>query len=309
MNKNGHREIWNVGYSTTRPSIEVLSLTELRARAQRQRNRRAQFLRPQRVDFDLLVVCDAGPLRHTVDFVEYMLRPGDLLWVRAGQVQEWQSFDAHAPHTPTATNPGDVAATVVLFQPTRLDERARTLSGSIQPRSLWAQATAHASPGRRHLDDLIDTAARPLSPEMQEELMSRVLGILVVELALADPVANAVRRPLDDLFDAVSAAIDANFATTRTTGDYARQLGYSARTINRSALRNTGLTVKQLVDQRVLLEAKRLLAHDTAPVQTVGRAVGFAEPTTFTRFFRHRTGVTPLEFRTARMARRAAAPP
>ena len=102
MNKNGHREIWNVGYSTTRPSIEVLSLAELRARAQPQRD---QFLRPQRVDFDLLVVCDAGTLRHTVDFVEYILRPGDLLWVRAGQVQEWQWFDADAPHTPTGHQP------------------------------------------------------------------------------------------------------------------------------------------------------------------------------------------------------------
>jgi AraC-like ligand binding domain len=216
VNKTGHRKIWNVGYSTTRPSIEVLSLAELRARAQRQRD---QFLRPQRVDFDLLVVCDAGTLRHTVDFVEYVLNPGDVLWVRAGQVQEWQWFDVDAPNKPTATKPEDVAATVVLFQPTRLDERARALSGSFQPRSLWAAAAADASPGRQRLDDLIDTAARPLPPEIQEELVARVLGILLVELALVDPVGNAVRRPSEDLFDALSAAIDANFATTRNTGD------------------------------------------------------------------------------------------
>ena len=139
----------------------------------------------------------------------------------------------------------------MLFQPTRLDERARTLSGSIQPRSQWAQATADASSGRRRFDDLIDTAARPLPPEMQAELMSRVLGILVVELALADPVGNAVRRPPDDLFDALSAEIDAKFATTRNTKATTPGNWYtSARTLNRSALRNTGLTVKQLVDQR-----------------------------------------------------------
>ncbi|MGV0810044.1 helix-turn-helix domain-containing protein [Mycolicibacterium setense] len=303
MNKTGQTRIWNVGYSTTRPSIEVLSLAELRARAQPQRD---QFLQPQRVDFDLLLVCDAGSLHHTVDFVEYIMSPGDLLWVRAGQVQEWQWFGVDAPHGPTATNAGDVAATVVLFQPTRLDERARTLTGSFQARSLWPQATADASPGRRRLDDLIDTAARPLPPEMQEELLARVLGILVVELALADPVGDAEGRPSDDLFDALSTEIDTYFATTRTTGDYARQLGYSARTLNRSALRNTGLTVKQLVDERTLLEAKRLLAHDSAPVQAVGRAVGFAEPTTFTRFFRHRTGLTPLQFRTERTVPRFA---
>lgn len=305
MNKTGQGKIVNVGYATTRPSIEVLSLAELRARAaQRDRDR---FLRPQRVDFDLLVVCDGGTLRHTVDFVEYVLSPGDVLWVRAGQVQEWQWFDIDAPHTPTATKPGDHSATVVLFQPTRLDERARALSGSFRPRSLWAQATADSSVGRRRLDDLIDTAARPLPPEMHEELVARVLGILIVELALTHPAGDAVRRPHEDLFYALSAAIDADFATTRNTGEYARRLGYSARTLNRSALRNTGLTVKQLLDQRVLLEAKRLLAHDTAPVQAVGRAVGFAEPTTFTRFFRHHTGVTPLAFRTTRMSHRPVA--
>ncbi|MUM18868.1 hypothetical protein BI330_19695 [Mycobacterium sp. CBMA 623] len=279
----------------------MLSLAKLRARAQPQRE---QFLRPQRVDFDLLLVCHTGTLHHAVDFVEYAMSPGDVLWVRAGQVQEWQWFDVDAAHTPTATNPEPVAATVVLFQPTRLDERARSLRGSFQRRALWAQATADASAGRRRLDDLIETAARPIPPEMHEELVARVLGVLIVELALADPAAadDAVPRPAEGLFEALSAAIDANFAATRNTGDYARQLGYSARTINRSALRNTGLTVKQLVDERTLLEAKRLLAHDTTPVQAVGRSVGFAEPTTFTRFFRRRTGVTPLEFRTARTA-------
>ncbi|MFL0171792.1 AraC family transcriptional regulator [Mycobacterium sp. SMC-13] len=304
MNKIGHSSILNVRYSTSRLSIEVMSLSELRLRA---RPMTDQFLRPQRVDFDLLVVCDAGTFRHTVDFVEYVLSPGDVLWVRAGQVQEWQSSAVIASHTLKAIDYADVAATIVLFQPTRLDERARALSGSVQPRSLWSRAAVHASPARRRLDDLIETAARSLPPSMQEELLARMLGMLVVELALADPVENAAHGTSEDLFSALTAAIDANFASTRNTGDYARQLGYSARTINRSALRNTGLTVKQLVDQRALLEAKRLLVHDTASVQAVGRAVGFPEPTTFTRFFRHRAGVTPLEFRAAQMTPRSVA--
>ena len=31
-----------------------------------------------------------------MDSVEYLLSPGDLLWVRAGHVQEWQWFVANA---------------------------------------------------------------------------------------------------------------------------------------------------------------------------------------------------------------------
>ncbi len=296
MNKIGQRKILDVGYAASRPPIEVLSLAELRARAQQDRGR---FLRPQRVDFDLMLTCHHGTLQHTVDFVEYVLSPGDVLWVRAGQVQEWQWFDRDIT-TAADAGAGDTAATLVLFEPTSLDERARALGGSAPKRTLWPAATVEGSPGRRRLDDLIATAARSLPRPFSDELVARLLGLLVVELALHDQAGTDPPGPSDDLFAELSAAIDAHFADTRTTGDYARRLGYSARTINRRALRNTGLTVKQLVDRRALLEAKRLLAHDTAPVHAVGRAVGFSEPTAFNRFFRHRTGITPLEFRNGR---------
>ncbi|MEU2006809.1 helix-turn-helix domain-containing protein [Rhodococcus sp. NPDC019627] len=292
MNKTGQTRIWNVGYPTTRPAIEVLSLADLRARALRARE---EFLRPQRVHFELLIAVTGGTLHHTVDFVGHHLHPGDVLWIRAGQVQEWEWFDDDV-----MTQPAEVAATIVLFEPTSVDEQARALC---DPRSFWPATATAQSPAWRYLDDLVAAADRTLPRRMHEELMGRVLSLLIVELALTDPVENAPQPDAgNDLFTALTAAIDRDYATTRTTSDYARQLGYSSRTLNRCALRNTGSTVKQLVDQRALLEAKRLLAHDTRPVQAVGRAVGFDEPTTFNRFFRQRTGMTPLEFRTARAA-------
>ncbi|MDT2007373.1 hypothetical protein FXW78_27900 [Rhodococcus opacus] len=119
MNKKGHTRIWNVGYSTTRPAIEVLSLADLRARALRARE---EFLRPQRVHFELLIAVTGGTLHHTVDFVGHHLHPGDVLWIRAGQVQEWEWFDDDV-----MTQPAEVAATIVLFEPTRVDEQARAL--------------------------------------------------------------------------------------------------------------------------------------------------------------------------------------
>ena len=99
----------------------------------------------------------------------------------------------------------------MLFEPTGLDERARTLSGSIHPRTLCAQSTADESAGRRPLDHLVETAARSLPPDVREELRSRVLGLLVVDLAVAEPADDAARRRTDDLFEALSAEIDLNF--------------------------------------------------------------------------------------------------
>jgi len=59
----------------------------------------------------------------------------------------------------------------------------------------------------------------------------------------------------------------------------------------------TGRSAKQLADDRVALQAKRLLAHSDLPVAAVSRALGFSEPTNFGKFFTRATGRTPGEFR------------
>jgi len=64
--------------------IEVLSLERMRVRSGRE-----EFLDTQRLDFDMLLRVDRGEAVHTVDFTTHPLAPGDVLWVRAGQVQQW----------------------------------------------------------------------------------------------------------------------------------------------------------------------------------------------------------------------------
>jgi len=58
-----------------------------------------------------------------------------------------------------------------------------------------------------------------------------------------------------------------------------------------------GKTPKQLIDERILLEAKRLLVHSNDPGKIIGLSLGFDEPTNFNKFFKKHTGKTPSEFR------------
>ena len=71
----------------------------------------------------------------------------------------------------------------------------------------------------------------------------------------------------------------------------------SDKTLSRVCLAAAGAPAKVLINQRLLLEAKRLLAHTTLPVQTIGRDLGFEEATNFVKFFRKETGMRPLAFR------------
>jgi AraC-like DNA-binding protein len=56
-------------------------------------------------------------------------------------------------------------------------------------------------------------------------------------------------------------AVDAKFTQTRRVEDYAEAIGCSAKSLRRACLMACGSPPKALIEQRLILEAKRLLAH------------------------------------------------
>jgi AraC-like DNA-binding protein len=59
----------------------------------------------------------------------------------------------------------------------------------------------------------------------------------------------------------------------------------------------TGETPKGFIDKRVVLEAKRLLAHSDQPANRIAHQLGFSSATNFSKYFQQRTGQTPISFR------------
>ena len=78
---------------------------------------------------------------------------------------------------------------------------------------------------------------------------------------------------------------------------YARRLGCSVRTLTRRCQQLTGRGAKRLLDERVVLEAKRRLIADVTRIEELAETLGFSEATNFVKFFRRHTGRTPLTFR------------
>ena len=78
---------------------------------------------------------------------------------------------------------------------------------------------------------------------------------------------------------------------------YAARLGCSEKSLTRAALEVTDRTAKAVITDRLVLEARRLLAHTLLPVAVIGDQLGFAEATHFVKFFRRETRLTPGAFR------------
>jgi AraC-like DNA-binding protein len=74
-----------------------------------------------------------------------------------------------------------------------------------------------------------------------------------------------------------------------------RHCGIPVRTLQRK-LRNDGITYRELVDEVRFDAACRLLRQPQNNVKEVARAIGYQDPSNFTRAFQRWAGVSPSEY-------------
>jgi AraC-like DNA-binding protein len=267
----------------TAAGVEVLTLAELRSRTD-ERHRSS----PHRPAFHHLIAVHRGLLRHTVDFTAYDAGPGTWLWVRPGQVHRWGDLDAaHGTlvlFRQDFLDPATVAAA-------RLDDPHATVARvPVDPRALDADAG--------HLARAAEDPG-PLPFEIRLDVLRHLLAVLVLRLAHLDMLTDAPAADLSETFVRLRNAVEQNFGHSRRVEDYARTLGYSPRTLSRATLAAAGVTAKEFVDRRVILEAKRLLAHGDHTAAQIASRLGFTSATNFSKYFHQRTGSTPIGFRAA----------
>jgi AraC-like DNA-binding protein len=247
--------------------------------------------RVHRVDFHVVMLFDSGPgpVRHMIDFAEYEAAAGDLLWIRPGQVHRF-------------SRAGDHRGTVLTMQPGFLPRATVEAAGlyryDLPP--LLRPEGAQAAGLRAALDQLRreyeDSSTLPLS--LHTAVLRHSLTAFLLRLAhLATSSAEAARQRTDTTFTLFREAVEKGFPTNHSVSAYADALGYSRRTLVRAVRAATGETPKGFIDKRVVLEAKRLLAHTDLPIGRVGAAVGFPDAANFSRFFQQHTDATPAVFR------------
>lgn len=249
----------------------------------------APLERVHRIDFHVVMLFGEGPVRHMVDFTEYEAGAGDLLWIRPGQVHRF-------------SRTSEYRGTVLTMQPGFLPRSTVEATGLYR---YDLPPLLHPDPARlAGLRDALgqlrreyeDTATLPLS--LHTAVLRHTLTAFLLRLAhLAASSPEAQRQRSDSTFTLFRDAVERDFATNHSVSAYADALGYSRRTLVRAVRAATGETPKSFIDKRVVLEAKRLLAHTDLPIGRVGAAIGFPDAANFSKFFHQHTDQTPAAFR------------
>lgn len=149
------------------------------------------------------------------------------------------------------------------------------------------------------LDVFIDEfkTADTIQHEMLLVLLKRLI-IYVTRLARTEYVP-AKKLP-DEKFHIIrkfNLLVETHFRTEHSVSFYAQQLCKSPKTLSNLFAIYNHKTPSQLIQERILIEAKRLLTYTQKSVKQITFELGFEDVAYFSNYFKKHTSFSPVEFR------------
>ena len=127
------------------------------------------------------------------------------------------------------------------------------------------------------------------------------LEIFYIELVRQslDPKSTSINGGFytQDRFDEFVNLLETHFITHKQVSQYTGLMNLSSYQLNEITKTAVGKTASALIDEYILLEAKRYLLATHDQVKEIADHLGYEDPSYFIRFFKKHTGLSPETFR------------
>jgi AraC-like DNA-binding protein len=243
---------------------------------------------PHRHSFFTFILVTGGEGSHDIDFTTYPLKRNRLFLIAPDQVHAWKKLDR-------------VRGYVVLFT-----EEFVALSKGRKIMANWPLFKPHQpcyfdlnSTEVTHWEDeflFMEKEAHGHDDFSFDALFYSLGKLLVRASRLYIRHDTRIEFAQDFLF-IFQELIEKHYMEKRTPNEYATLLHITPNHLNAMCKMKSGKSAGELIRQRVLLEAKRLLAHTQLSVAEVAYKLNFDDNSYFGRFFKKYVRVTPEQFR------------
>lgn len=132
---------------------------------------------------------------------------------------------------------------------------------------------------------------------VEQSLTDTAIGVIISrisELPMPRLQHSAQRYTITRQFKKL---ISEHFKRTKQVQQYAQLLTITPLYLNEAVKQVTGYPASFWIQQKILLEARRLLFYTSMDVKQIAFELGYDDPVYFSRFFKKGTGITALEFR------------
>jgi AraC family transcriptional activator of pobA len=164
-------------------------------------------------------------------------------------------------------------------------------------------------PAQYKLKLLMDVFVQELNTRdnIQYDMLTMLLKRLIITITLLARSKYVPDIKLHDqrldIFRKFNILVEGNFRTEHSVNYYARLLNKSPKTLSNIFSLYNNKTPLQVIRERLLIEAKRLLYYTEKSVKQITYELGFEDPAYFSNFFKKHTALSPLEFRTDKQFR------
>ena len=132
--------------------------------------------------------------------------------------------------------------------------------------------------------------------EMLRVLLKRLLikSVRLLKKTLIDPT---LAQPKMDVIRQYNLLVETNFRDKHKVLDYADLLNKSPKTLSNLFAKYNNKTPLQVINDRIILEAKKLLLLSEKSSKEIAYSLGFIEASHFSKFFKNHVGMSPIHYK------------
>lgn len=251
--------------------------------------------RPHIHSFYQIVWFIRGIGKHYVDFREYPVEDNMLFFVSPGQIH-WFDKNSH-------------------FDGIIIHFNENFLSDEEQNDNIFLKYNIFNAFDAKPCFKVCDTCAQSLSniiAEIQEELthkndfahseyLNHLIKLFLIQVQrMGKRESNMQLQPNNNVhrtFVKFRQMIENHYRRIHTAKEYAFYMNITTKTLYNNVMEVAHITPLQMIDDRIILESKRMLKHTSLKVKEIAYQLGFEDPSYFVKFFKKHAGCLPLEFR------------
>lgn len=247
---------------------------------------------PHQLKFYNLIFFSKGSGRHFIDFNWYEVTEGSVVYLAKEQVNAFELSEHLDGYCIIFTEPYFVECFSHLpnnFFQRLFDPNAQSVVNIAKDSDVWTYfhllTEEYERKDQYNHETIIDSLFAILISKLEE-----------IKLRNDQYPENAVKSIV---FHQFTSLLKENYAVQRNAQFYADRLSISYKHLNIICKEVVHKTAKHVIDDFIILQAKRNLINSDIKSTELAYTLGFEDPTNFTKFFKKRTGSTPKTFKNA----------
>lgn len=241
---------------------------------------------PHKHDFFHIVIVTKGSGWHEIDFNRHQVHDGSVFIVKPGQVHDWNL-------------PPDIEGYILEFNRESLDANI-PISADLTNQILVSKDAVVMK--KDELSQLTCNCDEMYSEILEEKdlydiCLQSILTTILVDLVRAIGEGNPNKFLSQGVAENFQHLVNQFFQQQHDLDFYARKLGLTTKTLTAKVKRTRGKSPRQIIQERFMLEAKRLLSYSHFSISEIAYKIGFEDPNYFSRLFRSHVGMSPVDFR------------